>query len=312
MMGMEEIEKWLEGQSQLFLVLAAIILFSLGLSIGCLIQSCWSMVLAALLQDKSKKKHTVMSYLHHASLDILQSSNGNTNKSDGKRSTDLSKVDAKKWCQDFGVEALTAYAFSTENWHRDEKEIQVLMSLFIKYAESFREEAMKRNIRVKIISTGTADHYCSRASCAGVSVLFVLTRCLCDTDFGRLPQAVQTAVRGLEECSAKNTGFLVNFCLSYGAHGEIVQAVQRLCMKVQNGEMTVDAISEETVTEELLVGPPDCLIRTSGEFRLSNFLLWQMAYTELFFVDKYWPQLTKQDLEEVLLEYVHRQRRFGA
>eukprot|EP01039_Chlorochromonas_danica_P003520 gene3520-3856_t len=264
-----------------------------------------------------------MSYLHHASLDILQSSNGNTNKSDGKRSTDLSKVDAKKlpkhiavimdgnrrfgrevhndplqghwngmqtfidfiqWCQDFGVEALTAYAFSTENWHRDEKEIQVLMSLFIKYAESFREEAMKRNIRVKIIST----------------------------DFGRLPQAVQTAVRGLEECSAKNTGFLVNFCLSYGAHGEIVQAVQRLCMKVQNGEMTVDAISEETVTEELLVGPPDCLIRTSGEFRLSNFLLWQMAYTELFFVDKYWPQLTKQDLEEVLLEYVHRQRRFGA
>lgn len=147
------------------------------------------------------------------------------------------------------------------------------MSLFIKYAESFREEAMKRNIRVKIISTGTADYYCSYAN---VSVLFLLTRCLCDTDFGRLPQAVQTAVRGLEECSAKNTGFLVNFCLSYGSHGEIVKAVQSVCRKVQNGEIAVDAISEETVTKELLVGPPDCLIRTSGEFRLSNFLLWQV------------------------------------
>lgn len=93
--GMEEIEKWLEGQSQLFLILGAIILFSLGISIGCLIQSSWSMILAALLHDKNKK-HTVMSYLHHASLDILQPSNSNTNKSNEKRSTDLTKVDAKK------------------------------------------------------------------------------------------------------------------------------------------------------------------------------------------------------------------------
>lgn len=162
--------------------------------------------------------------------------------------------------------------------------MQLLMSLFIKYAENFKEEAVKRQIRVNIVST----------------------------DFDQLPAAVQAAVSELQQATASFNLFTVNFCLSYGSRREIVRSVRSLCDSVQRGELAVEDIDEKVFAQSLgAAGEPDILLRTSGECRLSNFLLWQLAYTELFFVDKFWPQLTQADVADIIRQYVHRNRRFG-
>lgn len=189
------------------------------------------------------------------------------------------------WCAKDGVKQLTVYAFSTENWGRDKIEVDTLMSIFSKYAEKMRVEAISRNVCVRIIST----------------------------DNTRLTGAVKESIDALESSTKHCDGFIINICLSYGSRGEIVNACQSIVNDSINGKIT----NNEPITEEIFSNylkakdEPDVLIRTSGEYRISNFLLWQLAYTEMFFIDKYWPEITQLDIKQIIKEYQDRKRRFG-
>ena len=185
-------------------------------------------------------------------------------------------LDFAKWCIAEHVQVLTVYAFSTENWKRDPVEVATLMALFVKYCEELRVESIRRNIRVRVLSTETT----------------------------LIPSAVKNGLGRLEEDTKHCSGGLqMNVCLSYGSRGEIVNACRDLARDCVNKEMTADQISEETFEQRLLTrhcGDVDVLIRTSGEIRISNYLLWQLAYAEMFFVPKNWPELEKSDLLEVI------------
>jgi len=195
-------------------------------------------------------------------------------------------VDTVQWCMEEGLESLTVYAFSTENWKREAREVDVLMTIFCKYADRCKREAMEKNIRI----------------------------CVFSTDRDRLPASVVDSVNQMEVSTASNTGFRLNLCVSYGARSDLARACQSLSRSVARNEILVEDINEELLSERLTTAGlpnPDILLRTSGEYRLSNFLLFELAYTELFFLEKFWPELTKQDLLGILGEYDRRQRRFG-
>lgn len=195
-------------------------------------------------------------------------------------------IDFVQWCMHDNIEVLTVYAFSTENWSRDPEEVSTLMSIFAKYAETFKNEALQKNVRVRVLST----------------------------NFEKLPVNVQASVLELERATAICNGFRLNICLSYGGREEIVLACQAISTAVLNNKLQIQNISEATISAELRtidIPDPDVLIRTSGEMRISNFLLWQLAYSELFFIPKLWPELTQLDLRRVLHEYCQRQRRYG-
>lgn len=193
-----------------------------------------------------------------------------------------------KWCIEERIPILTVYAFSSENWHRDPAEVAALMDLLSKYSEELRQEAIERGIRVKILST----------------------------DNNRIPQHVKTALKRLENDTAYCIGSLeMNICLSYGSRGEIVGACRTLAEECLAGKLEIEDITEEKFQMSLLTGhhpDPDVMIRTSGEVRLSNFLLWQLAYSEFFFVDVNWPAFEKDDLLNVIRTFAEgRKRRFG-
>jgi undecaprenyl diphosphate synthase len=195
-------------------------------------------------------------------------------------------VDFVQWCIDDGVSMITVYAFSTENWNRDPIEVTTLMSIFSKYAETFNHEALARNVKVNVIVT----------------------------DREKLSTDVRQSIAELEKATAECTGFVVNICLSYGSRGDILASCKQIGERLVDGRLRLEDVSEDTISKHLLTSAspdPDILIRTSGEYRLSNFLLWQMAYTELFFTDKYWPQLTHLDLRLIFHQYANRNRRFG-
>ena len=203
-------------------------------------------------------------------------------------------VDFIKWCMEDGLEVATLFAFSSENWTRDPLEINALMAIFAKYAEQLTTEALARNVRVHVLST----------------------------DLDRLPTSVRDSVNRLVLATASCSAFTVNICLSYGARDEILGACGRLATQASRGQLAPGAITADgsvVVSEDLFrtqlcsahSTDPDLLIRTSGECRLSNFLLWQLAYTELFFIDKFWPEMTQSDLRDILTQYKQRNRRFG-
>ena len=196
-------------------------------------------------------------------------------------------ADFAKWCIAEGVKVLTVYAFSTENWDRDPDEVAALMAIFVRYCDELREEALLRGIRLRVLST--------------------------ETD--RIPPDVAAGLKRMVEETAHCDRFLMNICLSYGSRGEIVNACRSVATDVQQGELNVSDITEHTFGKRLLMNDcpdPDIVMRTSGEMRISNFLLWQMAYSEMFFLEKTWPELTKQDLVEVIQDFANgRQRRFG-
>ena len=184
-----------------------------------------------------------------------------------------------------GVKALTLYAFSSENWGRPLDEVNVLMRLLLKWLIRERKELMQKNIRFRAI--GSID---------------------------RLPETIQKHVRETEEISANNTGLQVTLALSYSGRDEIVTAAQRLAQRVLSGELASHEINEATFSDEMWttdIGDPDLLIRTSGEQRISNFLLWQLAYSELYFTDKMWPDFKASDLRLAIDSFTRRQRRFG-
>ncbi|DAZ98929.1 TPA: LOW QUALITY PROTEIN: hypothetical protein N0F65_001368 [Lagenidium giganteum] len=190
------------------------------------------------------------------------------------------------WCIAAGIEALTVYAFSTENWNREQVEVDALMNLFNEFMHQIVPEALKRDIRV---------------------------RCLV-SDGRKFPKHIVEAIDNIERETAHCESFFLNICVSYGARDEIVGACKKIATDVLHGSTNIDDIDEKLVGQKMLTAglpDPDILLRTSGEVRISNFLLFQIAYSELIFVDKMWPEMTQQDLHDVIIEFNRRKRRFG-
>ena len=184
---------------------------------------------------------------------------------------------------DMGIGYLTLYTFSTENWNRPETEIAALMALLLKHLEE--ELFMKKNARFKVIG-----------------------------DVERLPKVVQEACQYLEERTVHNTGTCMVLALSYSSKWEITDAVRRIAEEVRQGAIQPSDISEETISSHLstrFMPDPELMIRTGGEERLSNYLLWQCAYSEFYFTPTYWPDFREEDLCKAIVDYQSRQRRFG-
>ena len=184
-----------------------------------------------------------------------------------------------------GVKCLTLYTFSTENWNRPKAEVDGLMELLVENIVKETPTFHKNNIRFTTIG-----------------------------DNSLLPEK---ALRKLEECiadTASNTGMTLVLALSYSSRWEITNAVRKIATKVKNGELNVEDIDDQVVSDNLTtagIPDPELLIRTSGELRLSNYLLWQMAYTELYFTDTLWPDFREESFYEAIIDYQKRERRFG-
>jgi len=187
--------------------------------------------------------------------------------------------------REIGVEFLTLYAFSTENWERPEREVEVLMRLLRHYLRSEVDKMMRHGIRLRAIG-----------------------------NLRRLPRDVLAELRAVEQRTRGNDGMTVQLAVSYGSREEIVAAVRRLARKVRDGSLAPEHIDEAAISDSLMtagIPDPDLLIRTSGEMRLSNFLLWQVAYTELYVTEVLWPDFRRPQFLEALADYKRRERRFG-
>ncbi|BFU60982.1 MULTISPECIES: polyprenyl diphosphate synthase [Rodentibacter] len=187
-------------------------------------------------------------------------------------------------CQ-IGVKVLTLYAFSSENWSRPEKEVSALMTLFMQALDREVKKLHKNDIRLKIIG-----------------------------DTSRFSEKLQEKIANAENLTEKNTALTLNIAANYGGCWDIVQAAQQLAVKVKNNEMLVDDITEQAFQQHLITqNQPqvDLLIRTSGEQRISNFLLWQIAYAELCFLDVLWPDFCEKEFNQAIACYQQRHRRFG-
>lgn len=185
-----------------------------------------------------------------------------------------------------GIEYLTLFAFSSENWQRPQEEISELMGLLRQFIKSELKSLHANNVRVQTIG-----------------------------DSSRFSPDIQELLAHAKLKTAQNTGLCLNVALNYGARQEIVAAVRRLAAEVADGARSLDSLDEAAVSQALFtcdLPDPDLIIRTSGEQRLSNFLLWQAAYSELYFVDKYWPDFKAEDLLAAIDEFSSRERRYGA
>ncbi len=188
-------------------------------------------------------------------------------------------------CAQLGIENLTLYAFSTENWNRPKLEIRTLMELLVASLKKELPTMMKNNIKLSAIG------------------------CL-----NQLPNSVQKELNCVIDKTAKNNQMNLVLALSYGAREEIIHATQQICKQVQEGKLNPEEIVEKTIQQHLYthnLPDVDLLIRTSGEERISNFMLWQIAYAELYFTKKLWPDFRKENLYEALINYQKRERRFG-
>lgn len=186
---------------------------------------------------------------------------------------------------DLGIKYLTIYAFSTENWKRSENEITTLMGLLRKYMISSIDRSMKNNVRVRVIGDKT-----------------------------RLAPDLQDAIKKLEDTTAGNTGLNFQIAINYGGRDELVRAVKNIAKEVKAGELDPLQIDEDVINSHLDTADipyPDLLIRTSGEYRTSNFLPWQIAYSEFYFTDVLWPDFNKEELAKAVEYYNSRDRRFG-
>jgi len=184
-----------------------------------------------------------------------------------------------------GLKYLTLYAFSTENWNRPVLEVKALMKLLQNFLVSEREEMLQHNIRLNVIG---------------------------QTE--RLSDAVQLELKKSLDLTCENDGLVLNLALSYGGRSEITRMVQKIAGEVRDSHMTVDDITDSRISDYLYthdIPDPDILIRTSGEMRISNFLLWQIAYSEIFVTDTLWPDFSESEFIEILKEYQMRDRRFG-
>ncbi|MFL2638196.1 MAG: isoprenyl transferase [Flavobacteriaceae bacterium] len=190
-----------------------------------------------------------------------------------------------KVCAELGVKNLTLFAFSTENWNRPKLEIKILMELLLTSLNEELETLTKNNIRFKTIG-----------------------------NLKKLPKRLLSYLTKVTKKTQNNNGMTLTLALSYGARGEIVDAMQAIGDKVKNNLISLKNIDESVINQHLYthyLPDVDLLIRTSGEKRISNFLLWQIAYAELYFTEKLWPDFSKEDLYEAIVNYQQRERRFG-
>jgi undecaprenyl diphosphate synthase len=186
-------------------------------------------------------------------------------------------------CTRLGVKYLTLYTFSTENWNRPSDEVAALMGLVLSSLED--EIFMKNNVRFRVIG-----------------------------DIKRLPEAVQQKLQETMDHTAMNTAMTMVVALSYSSRWEITETTRTIAQKVKNNEISIEDINEDLITRHMntsFMPDPDLLIRTGGELRISNYLLWQIAYSELYFCDTYWPDFSEDDLHKAINSYQQRQRRFG-
>jgi len=188
-------------------------------------------------------------------------------------------------CVDFGIESLTLYSFSIENWERPKTEVNTLMHLYSQYLVGIRPTMMKNN--VKLIHLGR---------------------------LAQLPSAVKKDLTKTMEITAGNTGMTLALALNYGGRTEIADAAQKIAQQYKKGQLRLKDIDEECISRHLYtagLAEPDLLIRTANEMRISNFLLWQISYSEFYFTKTLWPDFKKTDLEKAILAYAKRDRRFG-
>ena len=188
-------------------------------------------------------------------------------------------------CRELGIKVLTAYAFSAENWRRSPVEVRVLMQLFEHYTRAERQKLQRTGIRFRAV--GRIDN---------------------------LPEGVRRELQATEEATRDNSEMVLNLALNYGGREEITEAVRHLVKEASQGGLQAEAVDEELISRSLWTGgqpDPDLLIRTSGDLRVSNFLLWQIAYSEFWFTDLFWPDITRKVLLQALVEYQQRDRRYG-
>lgn len=191
-----------------------------------------------------------------------------------------------KYANKIGIEYMTVYAFSTENWKRAKEEVSALMLLLQNYVEDFLKKTSSENIKIQFLG-----------------------------DITVLSKNLQKSINNCIEKTKNNTGLTLNIAFNYGGRAELIRAIKEIAKKVENNTINVEKIDEETVANELYTAgqpDPDLVIRTSGEERLSNFLPWQVVYSELLFVEKYWPAFGEEDLDDAIIEYQKRTRNFGA
>lgn len=222
---------------------------------------------------------------------IIMDGNRRWARSQGKQPSEGHKAGAEtlrqiaKDCNDLGIKFLTVYAFSTENWKRSKDEVSYLMFLLKSYLKDFAKKASKENIKLKVI--GNID--------------------ILEKD---LKKSILNAV----EETKNATGLTLNIAFNYGGRAEIVNAAKKLAEKVEKKLLKTEDIDEALFADNLYTEgqpDPDILIRPGGELRVSNYLLWQLAYTEFFFIQKFWPEFTKQDLLEIIEQFNKRNRKFG-
>ncbi|HCG5910981.1 isoprenyl transferase [Vibrio parahaemolyticus] len=184
-----------------------------------------------------------------------------------------------------GIKAMTLFAFSSENWRRPEEEVGLLMELFITVLSSEVKKLHKNNLQLRVIG-----------------------------DTSRFSERLQKKIVEAENLTASNTGMVINIAANYGGKWDITEAVKALALKARNGEIRVEDINEQLITEHLTMADlpeVDLLIRTSGECRISNFMLWQMAYAEMYFTPEFWPEFDEDSLVEAVTWFINRERRFG-
>ncbi len=203
----------------------------------------------------------------------------------GHRSAITSVRESAETCAELGVQYLTLYAFSTENWNRPKEEVEALMQLLVSTIKSEIKTLMKNNIRLNAIG-----------------------------DIANLPKSCQKELAEAIDITKGNTRMTLTLALSYSGRWEILNAVKKLASEVKSGEVSIDSITESTFSKYLTTGnipDPELLIRTSGELRISNFLLWQIAYSEIYITDILWPDFRKQHLCNAIIDFQKRERRFG-
>ena len=191
-----------------------------------------------------------------------------------------------KYGNKIGLKYITAYAFSTENWKRSEDEVGALMLLLQTYLDDFAKRVDTENVKINIIG-----------------------------DIEKLNKRLQKSIHNAMEKTKNNTGITFNIAINYGGRDEIVKAVTNIAKDVKEDKIKIEDINEQLISDNLYtkgMPDPDLLIRTSGEMRLSNFLPWQLVYSEFLFVDKLWPDFTPEDLDNAIMEYNKRNRKFGA
>ena len=222
---------------------------------------------------------------------VIMDGNGRWAKRRGLPRTAGHKVGAEvfrkiaTYCKELGVEYLTVYAFSTENWKRPADEVNTIMGLLKQYMLEAIDSMERDQIRLRFLG-----------------------------DLSALSPELQELARRTNEISSHIQGFQANVCLNYGGRDELCRAVTKIARETADGTLSPDAITEDTISDALdTAGTPDpeLMIRTSGEERISNFLLWQIAYSEFFFSDTLWPDFDKKELERAIYYYQNRERRFG-